>query len=69
MSKMNRPIAPNAPITNALLTNGGGFHKSSDARDHLTIKTQSTKGGNIGHYYKDGSVKMFDGGPGAWLVK
>lgn len=67
---MSEPIAPNAPITNALLTNKCGFHNSStDVLRHATISPQTTKGNNIGHYYEDGSVTTFNGAPGEWLVK
>ncbi|MFC1606839.1 hypothetical protein ACFL47_02620 [Candidatus Latescibacterota bacterium] len=69
MSGSFKPIAPNAPITNALLTNKPGFHVSSDPLSHITISPQKTSGNNIGHYYPDGSLKMFNGAPGAWLIK
>ncbi len=70
MSNQFKPIAPNAPITNALLSNKGGFHISgSDSYRHTTISPQTTSGNNIGHYYPSGSVKTFNGAPGAWLVK
>ena len=66
-----KPYVPNAPITEALLTNKGGFHMSpSDTLIHSTISPGMTSDDiNIGHYYPDGSVATFNGHAGAWLVK
>ena len=60
---------PTPPITRALINNKPMHTSGSDFQPHSTISPQSTAGNNLGHYYADGSNTMFDGRPGAWLVK